>query len=220
MNRKLITIIIVLILPLNLFSQNIRFSVFVDPLINWFKSDVKTTKTSSAYLGINVGLCMDKYFAENYAITTGVSIGSYGGKLSHTYETSYSLPDTSVKVPANSAIKYKLQYITIPIGLKFTTKEIGYSRFYAHLGFSPQMNIKAMASNESSAVILDNDNIIKEMHFFNIGYFFGGGIMYSLGGNTAVIFGLTYTNGFVDITKNTKDRVTTNNVAVRVGIQF
>jgi len=163
---------------------------------------------------------MDKYFAENYAITTGVSIGSYGGKLSHTYETSYSLPDTSVKVPANSAIKYKLQYITIPIGLKFTTKEIGYSRFYAHLGFSPQMNIKAMASNESSAVILDNDNIIKEMHFFNIGYFFGGGIMYSLGGNTAVIFGLTYTNGFVDITKNTKDRVTTNNVAVRVGIQF
>jgi opacity protein-like surface antigen len=78
------------------------------------------------------------------------------------------------------------------------------------------MNIKATGISGN----LLNDNISDEINLFNMGYHFGAGAEYSLGGNTAVVFGITYSNGFSDITKNTNDKITTSSFAIRLGLLF
>ncbi len=201
-------------------QQKIRFSVFANPCINWLQSDVNNVQSNGAAFGFDAGLTMDRFFAENYAFSTGISIGSLGGNLIYKDSTSFSTHNNSAVVPAGSNVKFKLQYITIPLGLKFKTKQIGYFTYFAHLGFTIQGNIKAIGTSSGASNALDNDDISKEINFFNLGYHFGAGAEYALGGNTSLIFGITYTNGFVDITQNTNDKITTLSIAIRLGIMF
>lgn len=201
-------------------ENKIRFSVFASPSINWFKSDVRSAKNESAVMGYNIGFGMDKYFAEHYAITTGASITTLGGKLKYNYITTYNTSDTSIQVPANTLVKHRLQYISVPLGLKFTSREIGYTTIYANLGFASYLNINAVASTEDTQATLDRDNISKDIRFFNLAYYFGGGIKYSLGGNTAIIFGVNFSNGLLDVTKERKDKIVPMSFTFHIGMQF
>jgi len=104
--------------------------------------------------------------------------------------------------------------------LKFKTKEIGYLTYFAHLGLTTQMNIKATGTSSDANSSLADDNISDEINFFNLGYHIGAGAEYSIGGNTALVFGLMYTNGFTDITSSSDDKITTAGIALRLGILF
>jgi len=201
-------------------ENKIRFSVFASPCINWFKSDVRSAKNESAVMGYNIGFEMDKYFAEHYAIATGASITTLGGKLKYNYIVTYNTSDTSIQVPANTLVKHRLQYISVPLGLKFSSREIGYTTIYANLGFASYLNINAVASTEDTQATLDRDNISKDIRFFNLAYYFGGGIQYSLGGNTAIIFGVNFSNGLLDVTKERKDKIVTMSFTFSIGMQF
>jgi opacity protein-like surface antigen len=201
-------------------QQRLRFSVLVNPCFNWLSSDVKTIESNGANFGFDAGLTMDKFFAENYAFSTGISIGSLGGNLRYSSNTVFRTTLGDTAVPAGSSVKFKLQYITVPLGLKFKTNQIGYFTYFAHLGFTLQANIKATGTNTGTPRVLDDDNISDEISFLNLGYHIGAGAEYSLGGNTAVVFGITYTNGFVDITQNSDDKITTSSFAIRLGILF
>ena len=96
--------------------------------------------------------------------------------------------------------------------------EIGYTKFFAHLGLNAAINIKASANLTNTD---RNDlNISEEIKFYNLGYYVGGGIEYSLGGTTAIVVGLTYKNGFVDVTSDENNKATSENVSLRLGILF
>ena len=91
-------------------------------------------------------------------------------------------------------------------------------KFYAHLGINNHMNVKATA--DASSGNINGENIKNEIQFYNMSYFIGGGMEYSLGGNTALIAGIYYTNGIWDVTKNSDFRTTLNAVSLRLGIKF
>ncbi|MFC2152719.1 porin family protein, partial [Bacteroidota bacterium] len=168
--------------------------------------------------GVNIGLNMDKFFTDNYAIMTGVSIDNTGGNLKFEGTKTLSTGSGEEVLPAGSTIHYKLQYINIPLGLKLKTNEIGYWTFFTHLGLNGGINIKATAEVDGFA--LENENISKEIRLFDLGYFIGAGLEYSIGGNSAIVVGLTYTNGFIDITDGNDSKVTLGNVAIRIGVLF
>lgn len=111
-----------------------------------------------------------------------------------------------------------MQYINIPLGLKLKTNEIGYLTFFTHLGLNAGINIKAIGEIDSYE--LNNENISKEIKLLNMGYFIGAGFEYSIGGNTALVLGLTYTNGFLDVTSDSDNKVTLSNLNIRVGVLF
>jgi len=67
---------------------------------------------------------------------------------------------------------------------------------------------------------LNNENISDEVKLFTLGYFIGAGIEYSIAGSTAIVVGITYTNGFIDITPDSNNKVTLSNFALRLGILF
>jgi long-subunit fatty acid transport protein len=211
-------IILLLFFPFVLNAQGLQFGIYGDPAICWLKPDSKSINQNSARFGIGYGLSIDNYFAENYAFSTGIGINHLGGNLSYDDPVTFKLSDSTYQMPANSEFSYKLQYIKIPIGLKLKTNEIGYSSFFAHLGINAQFRIKSTGETSSSAI--KNENFNKETFFFEMGYYFGAGIMYSLGGNTSLTAGLTYNNGFLDIFHKQDEKVISNHVALRLGVLF
>jgi len=199
-------------------SQDLRFGVFVDPQLSWLTPDAKNINRDGFRIGIKGGLILDKYFANNYAFTTGISISNMGGNLHYKDSVTIETLETEQILNPESGVEYKLQYVSVPVGLKFKTNEIGYFTFFAQLGFTPQINIKARADASDNQI--DNENISKELNLFNLSYFFGGGLEYSLGGNTALIGGIIFNNGFIDVLKSKNVKETLSFLSLRLGIMF
>ncbi len=220
MKKYLIILTLLISVGQSLYSQNTKFTVFVDPKFSWMTPDLKNVDSDGSKLGVNIGLNVDKFFAPNYAFMTGISIDNTGGLLKYDLVDGKPIKTNGGidTVPSGSTLEYKLQYINIPFGLKLKTNEIGYFTFFTHLGINAGVNIKA--TGEVEGYELENDNISDEIKLFNLGYYIGLGTEYSIGGNTAIVLGLTYTNGFVDITTDSNNKVTNSNIAIRIGILF
>lgn len=216
--KKYIVVFFLTIIISHIHAQNLRLGVFADPLITWMTTDVTTINNDGVRMGVNIGLSVEKYFAINYALSTGLFISNSGGRLSFDESRSFELPDTTIELTEGSVVKYKLQYISVPLGLKLKSDQIGYLSFFAHLGMLTQINIKA--TGDSPANNFSNANISSDIGLFNLNYYIGIGIEYSLGGKTSLTTGLTYTNGFIDISKTSGYRTTLKNVSLRLGILF
>ncbi|MCB8994376.1 MAG: PorT family protein [Bacteroidales bacterium] len=216
--QKRLILLLIAFMPLIAVAQSLRFSLKADPQFSWMVPDTKEIKAKGAVLGINAGLDMDYFFAENYAFSTGLSVNNIGGKLSFSDTVSFKTTDGDLSVPSNQDITYKLQYISIPLGLKFKTNEIGYATFFANIGVTPMVNIRDRASDASG--VLDKSNIADEIMLFNMNYFLNLGVQYSLGGSTALIGGLGYSSGFVDVTSRSVDKITVNTLSLKIGILF
>jgi hypothetical protein len=100
------------------------------------------------------------------------------------------------------------------MGLRLRSGDLHRTNIYGRFGLSPQINIKASDSN--------GDNIDYEVKVFDLGYHLGGGIEYSLGGRNALMFGLIFNNGFVDITKKEHfdDKAILNRLTFEFGFIF
>jgi len=201
-----------------LVAQNLTFSVVGDPQIAWLKTDVNHISNNGVVFGFNGGLIIDRYFAENYAFSSGIFLWHSGGKLLFSDSTTIGFRTGEKTLEPNTSMAYHLQYLTVPFSLKLHSNEIGYIKFFTHLGINSHISIKKTA--DVPAMNIDNVGIPDEIHFFSMSYFFGGGIKYSLGGNTAILCGIYYTNGFWDITADEDCKTTQNAVSLRLGIQF
>jgi hypothetical protein len=198
------------------FSQDMSFSVFAEPQITWLSPDSKDVENAGSAFGFNGGLNYDQFFKEKYAISTGISINKISGRLLFNENNSLQSIDSTYTIGKGEEVKYNLQYLNIPLGFKFKTVEIGYTQFYAHLGLEGGINIKADADLPDTKDV----NISKEIKWYHLSYYIGGGIEYSIGGNTALVGGLTYKNGFLDMTKKKNNKITSGLVSLRLGIVF
>jgi hypothetical protein len=178
----------------------------------------KNVESDGVKTGFGGGLSIDKYFEKNYALSTGLYIGTQGGKLLFQDSTALKVYDDTEIIPKGSVVEYKLQYLTIPIGLKLKSNAIGYYSFFANLGFTNQFNLKATASSNNQGG-LDDDSIKEEISLYNLGYHFGGGIEYALGEDTALSLSIIICNGFWDITSG-NPTVNSRTVALKAGIIF
>ena len=215
---KKILLIILIIVPLASSAQGLRFSVVADPQFSWMLPDMKDITSRGAIVGVNAGIGMDYYFAENYAFSTGLSINNLGGKLQYAESVVFYINTDTVEVPPANTITYNLQYLNIPFGLKFKTNEIGYVTYFANVGVTPMINIRSKASDASRTI--DKDNISGDIAPFNMNYFINLGIQYSLGGSSALIGGLGYSSGFMDVTTLETDKITINTISIKFGILF
>jgi opacity protein-like surface antigen len=181
------------------FGQGYKIGVVVDPQVTWISSESKRVDKEGNVIGIDGGLSIDKYFQKNYAIHTGLTIGSQGGKLRYADPLTYKIDDADINLPAGTVVTYKLNYLTVPLALKLKTNQIGYFSYFAQLGFTNQFNIKAKASSDDNQI--EKDLIKKEIKLYNLSYHFGAGVEYELSEATALTVGIFYHNGFLDLTK-------------------
>jgi hypothetical protein len=216
--QKYILSLIILLFQVQVFAQKLSISVVFDPQVTWMKCDSRYVENEGARFGFNTGLLLDAYFAENYAFSTGAFIWRTGGKLELVDPGGFNDPSGFDTLAQGTTINYKLQYISVPLSLKLKSNQIGYNTFFTHLGINIHMNIRALA--EVPGMNISDEDVAEEIQFFMSSYFFGGGLEYSLGGNTALMAGLYFENGFMDVKKTKDYKVYIGSVSIRLGIKF
>ena len=214
---KILLSILLTVLPLNMVhsQQRIGFGIHADPVISWFTTDIKEVTNDGARPGFNFGLTYNKYFTRNYSFSTGISLMRAGGRLVSSDTTVLELSNSKYKVLPHNPVTYKIQYLVFPVGLKLQTNQIGYLTY-------PKIVISRKADIPSLKI--SDENAVNELRMFNLSYHVTAGIEYSLGGSTALVFGLNFDNNFLDITKDNGnqpvDKVSHKILSFRFGVNF
>lgn len=203
----------------------ISFGVHLDPVISWFSTDASTIKNEGARPGFNFGISYNQYFGPNYSISTGLNLINAGGRLVSNSPTRFELikhPDRMVDVDSGESIVYRIQYLSVPLGLKLQTKQIGYYTFFTDLGLDPKILVGGKADIPS--LDIKGEIATSELKKINMAYHIIAGLEYGLGGNTAVVVGLGFENNFLDITKDLEnqpvDKVSHKLLSFRFGVIF
>jgi hypothetical protein len=203
-------------------AQGVKMGLLASPQVTWMSSDANSIKSDGPMMGFNFGLLSDFYFADRYCISTGITINNSAGKLVYNDSTPFKTSDEMDTLMPGTMVKYRVQYIEIPLAFKFQSNQIGYFEYYAQFGLTGHVRVSANCT-------IDDYDISKagckdEINLFNVGYNIGGGINYYFSKNTALTAGIIYTNGFVDITNNDRktkpDKTLLKSITLKFGVIF
>ncbi len=214
--------------------KTFRFGLSVQPNLSWMKVDSKDFESNGISAKFSYGLLAEYAFAQNYSLGTGIQILTTGGRVN--YKTPvYFQEDGRIEINGSNFLlgkrTYGTQYLNIPISLKMRTNEIGYMTYFAQFGLDAGFKTNAKAKDTGSdnvpvtnpAPIPGNTttkhNITTDVNFFRLALNIGGGAEYNLSGNTSFIFGINYSNGFVNVLKknSAQIKVSDNNAPFGLG---
>ncbi|MGE0077153.1 MAG: porin family protein [Bacteroidales bacterium] len=199
-------------------KAQISFGIFADPQLSWFNSDTKKFDPNGSVASFNVGFTADKYFAERYAITSGLSLNSIGGNVRFSETFKLETRDSTYEVAAGNNVKFKGQYITLPIGFKFRTNQIGYSTYFATVGLRGSVRLKGFAWEDKNNV--EKETATDHFMFAFASYYIGAGMEYSLGSESALQVGLTFASGLSKFLDLDKGSLTSQSLSLRIGVVF
>jgi hypothetical protein len=188
-------------------QDDIRFGFQLSPSFSWMSTDNNKINPSGTNLGLKLGMIGEYLIGENYAFSTGLGFAfNSGGTLLHDYGGQYwtksDLPSTLDSLSNGSKLKYGVQYLEIPIGLKMRTNEFGYIRYFLEPGISIGIKTQARGVINDPGQSGENEekfNITKEVNGIYMSWGVGGGIEYSLSTSTSLIAGLGFQIGFTDV---------------------
>jgi hypothetical protein len=197
-----------------------KIGIKVSPNISYMKTENGDITIDRAPLKFGFGLVVDKMFAENYAIGTGVNIYRVGGRTQYSYVK--NVADTSSIYSLTR--DHKLTYIEIPVTLKLRTSPIGGVTYWGQFGAGVSYLYKAYGddtfqqkyekrgpnaaylSSPGSIVSDPGNEIQKELMPVRASIIIAAGIEYPISGSTAVMAGITYNGGLIS-TYKAKDEV-------------
>jgi hypothetical protein len=151
-----------------------------------------------------------------------ISLLNAGGSLVSSDTIVINHSNINSNVLPGKQILYKIQYLTFPVGLKLQSNQIGYVRFFTDVGFAPKIVVNRKLDIPSLGISAQDAS--NEVNMFNLSYHITAGFEYSLGGNTALVFGLDFDNNFMNITKNHGNqgtyKVSQKILSFRLGVNF
>jgi Outer membrane protein beta-barrel domain len=242
--RKFFFIPIILLFSYNIQAQvsisRVKFGIQASPTFSWMSTSDNTIKGSGVNTGLRLGVTADYYFLENYAISTGLGFAfNQGGKLIHDeggnfLSKSSTLSDPRLKsLSPGVKIRYHVQYLEVPIGLKLRTQQFGYLRAFAEAPVFT-VGIKTQARGDIEDPMIQSsfikEDIKSDVSGLAMSWGFGGGVQYDLSPSTAVIAGLYFQKGFIDATRDgdakktsgkaENSKGTIGNITLRIGVVF
>lgn len=213
---KKLAILIVFVSAASLASaQEVELGLRAHPVFGWIKPSSDNMGSDGGLTGFSYGLMADFYISDRYTFGTGLEITSTGGKTRE--------PDQE----GNTVLsKYRLQYVEVPVTLRLKTDQNGPLVFYGLFGLEGGVNIKARADR----TILDLANpdlktdqskldVDDEISAFRLGLAIGGGAIYDLSGNTRLLGGITFNNGFTDVFEGGR-KGTASYISLDIGVFF
>lgn len=240
--KKITTIVLLLLLAKVNLAQDyrkFRFGLKAAPSVSWLKPDSKEFKSEKAQLKFSYGLMTEFALSENYSFVTGLEITTVGGGLRFPDSTYVKHEADQLKDYMLLSRTYNLKYVDLPLLLKMKTNEIGYFTYFGQFGFNTSFRTKARANDSgrlftSQSVVSEfsDIDIEKDISFFRVALNLGLGAEYNIAGNTSLVFGVNYSNGFTNALKknsvNIKDKTgaalnqkaVSNFVALNLGILF
>lgn len=223
--KRISTILILSLLSFGAWAQNspltsygFRLGLTATPTFGWIKPE--QGKTNGVALGFSYGLIGDFNFAPNYSFSTALTITSINGKSTEANVLPYYGTSSST-APKAYDLKYKLQYIDLPLTVKLKTiKEEG-KRWYGQFGLSNSFNISAKQDAVTNGTVVgDNLNVSDNIKLYRAGLIIGGGGEFDISGNTSIVAGLTFNNGFTNIVSDKGRNVKNHYLALNFGVFF
>lgn len=194
-----------------------RLGLTAHPTLGWVKPEVG--KSEGLALGFSYGLLGDFNFAENYSFATGLTITTINGKSTEVNVR----PFHDATDGGNMAydLRYRMQYIEIPLTIKLKTNKIGELRWYGQFGISNDFNIGAKQNAQMLGKKVENDrNISDYSKFYRAGMVVAAGGEYDLDDRTSLAIGLTFNNGLTNIVKDGDRRAKNHFIGFNVGVFF
>lgn len=192
-----------------------RLGLTAHPTLGWVRPETGTS--NGVALGFSYGLMGDFNFAENYSFATGLTVTTINGK-----STEINPNNLTQTGSANTAydLRYRLQYLEIPLTVKLKTNKIGPLRWYGQFGLSNDFNIGAKQNSKGGGNKIDDQNISKYTKFYRAGLIVGAGGEYDIDDRTSLAIGLTFNNGFTNIVKDSNRDVKNSYIGLNIGVFF
>jgi hypothetical protein len=207
-------------LPAQVDQRPVSLLVHVNPNGTWTGFDETHLDKGRFRMGIAAGLRLDYNFEKYYALSLGVQINQTGGSLVHKDQVVVDRTSGYDTLIPGTRLTYRLQYLEIPLAIKFMTPRIGYKRFFLETGLDLMFNTRALLD-------ATDNNISKEpfqqgVGVFNLGYHAGLGFRYMFGQVLGMQAGLYYKNTFLDVTRENDirkpDNTRLNEVGITIGL--
>ncbi len=182
-------------------DQKVRLGLNVSPTLGWIAIDNRGYDPDGVRMGLKFGLRSEfrLFKVNNYAFSTGLFAHLTGGKMVHPgVEKTDSL---YTQYTVNST--YKVSSINIPLTIKLKTNEIGYVVYWGQFGVDAGFNFRARedrtltnaSENSTEKNLTANDKV----NIFYAGLDLQLGVELNISGNTNVVLGVGYTNGFTPL---------------------
>jgi long-subunit fatty acid transport protein len=176
-------------------------------------------KSNGTNLGFSYGLMGDFNFAEHYSFNTGITVTTINGKSTEINAMPYH-ETVSSTAPVAYDLKYKMQYIEIPLVIKLKTSKIGAIKWFGQFGLSNDLKIKARQdAKNANGMLADDVNAADWTRFYRAGLIIGGGGEFDLDEHTSLMGGISFNNGLTNIT-NSKNMVRNHFVSLNLGVFF
>ena len=208
-------------------ANKYRLGFKVSPNVSWLASDNSNMTVGGKSLQFGYGLNFDIFFTEHYAIGTGFNINNTGS--SFTYYKKFQNGVENINGTLVDGMTHigevnrdlTLKYFQVPLTFKMTTNEIGYITYWGQFGLGLNMNMKAISNDEidflsyqsydpsgnlsswenssRESESLTKVDVKDDINIFSANLIFAAGIEYNLSGNTSLLAGFTFQNGFTDV---------------------
>lgn len=215
----------------------VRFGLKLSPNLSFVNPETKNVKANGAGLGFTFGLMLELPIGGtgNYRFATGLNLNSMKAKFSEEYTYVDNLVDP--KKTRDLSRDVALQYVELPLTVKLMTNEIGYMRYFAVVGAGNAFNVKAKADFVTPKVIatlpdadktpvvekfeeIENENYQDDIALYKASLIVGAGFEYNFSGNTALMVGLTYNNGFTNILDIDGAKAKAHYLELSIGVFF
>jgi len=225
--KKISAILILTFLSFGAWAQNspltnygFRLGLTATPTIGWIKPE--QGKTNGVSLGFSYGLMGDFNFAPNYSFSTALTVTTVNGKSTEADPLYIKSLDNAANpnIPVAYDLKYRIQYLELPLTIKLKTIKADGKRYYGQFGLSNSFMLSAKQDAVSGSTKLENVNISDYTKFYRAGLVIGGGGEFDISGNTSIVAGLTFNNGFTNITTDKNRNVKNHYLALNFGVFF
>lgn len=210
MKRLLLVFLLGLFFSANVIAQDEpewRFGLKVQPSVSWFGTSLKEFENGKPKLNFGYGLMVEKSMFKSAVLATGLFVNDFGGNINYIgqdKQINFKGQNDSILF---SSRKLMLKYVEIPIALKFRTPEINYITYHAHFGVDLGFRVKATGDenfryfSSSKTGTYDAEDIRNDISFLKMGLDVGIGGEYSIAGSTSLTVGVSYVNGFTNVTR-------------------
>lgn len=229
-----------LLTQLSFAQEEFRFGLKGQLNAAWLTRTSNKLENDGVKLGLAYGVMGDYYFTDNYGISGEILLSTVRSQF-NLISNHFFVADNNKTPVTNLNYEYRVQYLELPISMKFRTKEIGNLVYWGNFGFSPGFALNARATitgDDIPQFILDQaptdfkvndkegDNYTLEgfddkVFLLRFPLIIGGGVEYKMAGNTSLQGGVRLANTFTDMFVKDKTNDAKNNyVALSIGVLF